>query len=289
MSIESKVKSILKSAELSFELGIINPTRYGPLIHANVPDYVEIILKLYLEEKKVKPSENNFWGVSDSVEANLPVASRSDYSPLGEYFKQIRKDFRNPLHHTDKVQGYVIEQREALLCLVRFDDLINVVFPTVGANESDDLNYPCYINYIRMFYDDSLGRGNFRLFQAINNELNKLQLENTFDCPPDFNVGKLIAIRRLFRYSPEIFARQVMGYRFILEERVLTFLENTNGPKTPRQILLALKQGLDLSDLDTHEIESCLRHISGRHFQGKGTIIEVGGFGTFQPRYYLEQ
>jgi len=287
MSLDSKVKSVLKSAELSFELGIINPTRYGPLIHANVPDYVEILLKLIIEEYKLTPKKKDFWGFSDAVEAHLPNPQRLQYSPLGEYFKDIRKDFRNQLHHTDKVQGYIIEQREALLCLIRFNDFIEVVFPNSLGCISDDLNYPCYVNHIQMVYNDSLGLGNHRLYQAVIDELNRLEVENRYICPVDFDSSRLMAVRRLGRYPPEIFSRRVLGFRLSLEKEIVNYLHISTGRKTPRQILLALKK--ENYDLDTAEVEFCLRFISGKHYKDFGTLVEVAGAAsTLQPTYFLE-
>ena len=71
MSSDLKIKPVLLSAETIFELAIIDPSRYGPIIHANIPDYAEILLKLFLEEeiKSIprNPDRRTFKRLTDEI------------------------------------------------------------------------------------------------------------------------------------------------------------------------------------------------------------------------------
>jgi len=281
MSIESKVKATLKSAELSFELGIINPTRYGPLIHANVPDYVEILLRVYVDENGLTLTRDNFHNLSDAVEAHLPVPHKTDYQPLGKYFKDIRAAFRNPLHHHDRVQGYVIEQREALLCLLRFDEVINAIFPSVVPNAFDDLNYPCYVRYLQIEYEESLGKGDHRLYQAVMSYLQNLERSDDFRCPPDFDASRLVSIRRLFRMDEDRFIRNVLKFRPQLVETILDIFEITQSEMTPRQIRNQMNGLNVMPGVRDDEIQACLQYIEGKEHPGRGVIA------IFDQKYYL--
>ena len=278
MPVETRIKAILKSAELSFELGIINATRFGPLIHANVPDYAEILLKVFLEENG-QGIPNNFPNIVTAINTYL-TANRSGDQPIfqeiSDYFITIRADFRNPLHHTDRVQGYVIEQREALKCLLRLDGLLKVLFPVLNPSAFDELNYPCYLKYLKMEYDESLGRGDHRLYLAAAAELRRLQDEDDFKGPPEFNASRLVAVRRLFRQNDEQFTRTVLQYRPILKVKIFDALRNGGHGMTPRQIRNALNSDPDLGGLAEQEIEACVQHIHNELFPGQGTIVVRG-------------
>jgi hypothetical protein len=278
MSVEQRVKAILKSAELSFELGIINATRYGPLIHANVPDYAEILLKVYLEENG-QPVPSNFPAIVAAVNAHINANRPADqpiFLEISDYFTVIRAAFRNPLHHTDRVQGYVIEQREALRCLLMLDKLLGVIFPALNPIEFDELNYSCYLRYLKMEYEESLGRGNHRLYLAVAAELRSLQDEDNYRVPPEFNVSRLVAVRRLFRLGDDQFTRTVLKYRPILRLKIFDVLRISRRGMTPRQMRNALFNDPDLGGLSEQEIEACVQHIHNEYFPGQGTVIVRG-------------
>ncbi len=285
-SVEQRVKSILKSAELSFELGIINATRYGPMIHANVPDYAEIMLRVFIEENSLTPRK--FFHTLVSEIQNFFLAHRSaadqvSYREVTDYFLQTRDSFRNPLHHTDRVQGYVIEQREALRCLLMLDQLLLALFPSLNASAFEDLNYPCYLKYLQMEYDESLGRGNHRLYQAVAAELRRLQDEDHYDTPHEFNVSRLIAVRRLFRLDDDQFARTVLQFRPVLKQKIFDTLRNNTRGMTPRQMRNALSADPNVSDLSEREIEACLQYIHNEFVLGQGTVVVRGSQYSIAP------
>jgi len=284
MPVEQRVKAILKSAELSFELGIINATRYGPMIHANVPDYAEIMLRVFIDEFHLTPRKF-FHTLASEIEnyfiANRSAADQALYREIANYFLQTRDSFRNPLHHTDRVQGYVIEQREALRCLLMLDQLLQILFPTLRAFAFDELNYPCYLRYIQMEYDESLGRGNHRLYLAVAEELRRLQDEDHFVVPPEFNVSRLIAIRRLFRLDNDQFTRTVLKYRPILKQKITDILRGARRGMTPRQMVNALGNDPDIGGVSEQEIEACVQYIYNEFVPNIGTVIIRG------MQYYL--
>lgn len=278
MPVEARIKAILKSAELSFELGIINATRFGPLIHANVPDYGEILLKVYLEENTIA-IPGNFPGIVTAVNSHIATNRPGDqpiFQEISDYFTTIRASFRNPLHHTDRVQGYVIEQREALKCLIKLDELLMILFPGLNSTALDELNYPCYLRYLKMEYDESLGRGDHRLYLAAAGELRRLQDEDNFRGPPEFNASRLVAVRRLFRLNGDQFTRAVLQYRPILRSKIFGVLQNSRHGLTPRQIRNALSGDSDLNGLTEQEVEACVQHIYNEFFPGQGTIVVRG-------------
>lgn len=275
MPVEQRVKSILKSAELSFELGIINATRYGPMIHANVPDYAEIMLRVFIDEHNLVPRKF-FHTLASEVDNHFLAQRPADqvsYRRVVDYFLQTRDSFRNPLHHTDRVQGYVIEQREALLCLLKFDDLLNILFPALVTNNLDDLNYLCYIRYLRMLYDENLGRGNHRLFQAINRALTHLEEEDNYSCPREHDSARLMAIRRLFRLPDDTFTLTVLRFRPLIKIKLLDLLQQTGRRMTSRQIRKGLANDPDVGNVRDDEIESCLQYIEGESIPGHGVVM----------------
>ncbi len=280
MPIEARVKAILKSAELCFELGIINASRFGPIIHANVPDYAEILLRVFVEENNISPAQSDFpglvAGISGYLSTNRPV-DQVKFQELGSYFVDTRRTFRNPIHHTDRIQGYVIEQREALRCLLQLDELLSELFPLLMPSAFDELNYQCYLKYLKMEYEESLGRGDHRLYLAVATELRRLQDEDNFRGPPEFNASRLVAVRRLFRLDGDQFTRTVLQYRPILKQKVFNVLQNSKRGLTPRQIRNALSNDPDLNGLSEQEVEACVQHIHNDFLPGQGTIV-VRGF-----------
>ena len=213
MPVEQRIKAILKSAELSFELGIINASRYGPLIHANVPDYAEILLRVFASENNLTSTpRDDFHGLINATSTFLPTNNLAKFIPLADYFKDTRASFRNPLHHTDRVQGYVIEKMEALLCLLRFNELLLVLFPSILSTSFDELNYSCYVEFIKLEYEQRLGR-NARLHQAVMSALQSIETENAYRCPTDFDSSRLLAVRQLYHMDPDKFTRTVFNYR----------------------------------------------------------------------------
>jgi len=278
MPVEARIKAILKSAELSFELGIINATRFGPLIHANVPDYAEILLKVFLEENG-QAVPGKFPGIVTAVNTYITANRPGDqltFQEISDYFITTRADFRNPLHHTDRVQGYVIEQREALRCLLKLDELLVVLFPEINSASLGELNYPCYLRFLKMEYEESLGRGSHRLYLAVVTELRRLQDEDNFTVPPEFNVSRLIAVRRLFRLDDDQFTRTVLQYRPILRLKIFDVLRNSRRGMTPRQMRNVLINDPDLGGLSEQEIEACVQHIHNDCLPGQGTVIVRG-------------
>jgi hypothetical protein len=278
MSVEQRVKAILKSAELSFELGIINATRFGPLIHANVPDYAEILLRVFASENHLTPTpRDDFHGLVNVIVAFLPVADQAIFQPLAEYFKDTRAAFRNPLHHTDRVQGYVIERGEALLCLLRFDELLLTLFPSILTTNLDGLNYPCYVQFIRLEYNQSLGRNNPRLYQAVVAALQRLEQDNGYHCPFDFDSSRLIAIRQLYRLDSDAFVRTVLNYRPPIKSSIVDELHRSPHPLSSNQLLLRLKQLPNNQDLSADEVDRCLSFMEGERIQPYGIVTGERG------------
>jgi hypothetical protein len=273
--VEQRVISILKSAELSFELGIINASRYGPSIHANVPDYAEILLRVFIEENNLTSRKffHTLAGEVDNYFLTHRMADRAIYRGIVDYFINTRESFRNPLHHTDRVQGYIIEPREALLCLIKFDDLLKVLFPTVAPNNFEDLTYPCYVQYIRMLYDEALGRGNHRLFLSVNAALRRLEEQDAYNCPHEHDASRLMAVRRLFRLPNDAFTITVLKYRPQMKDRLITILDQTGRRMTPRQLKNALAGDPDLGNAREDEIEACLQFIEGEAMPGRGVVL----------------
>lgn len=293
MPIEQRVKAILKSAELSFELGIINATRYGPLIHANVPDYAEILLKVFIEDNHTIPAQTDFPGLVAAVSgffANNRPADQPIFQHIGDYFIDTRRDFRNPLHHTHHVQGYVIERIEALRCLLRFDELLKVLIPNITLTTLDDLNYPCYIQYLKMEYDQSLGRGNHRLYQAVISALQRLESDYDYRCPTDYDSSRLIAVRRLFHFDSETFTRFVLNHRPQIKGLIANTLHLSPNPLSSNQLLPRLKQDPNFHDLSLDEIERCLVYMEGERYDNYGIMTGIRtrtSTGNQIIRYYF--
>lgn len=269
---EQRIKSILKSAELSFELGIINTTRFGPLIHANVPDYAEILLRVFVSENNLKPTpRDDFWGLVNAITAFLPATELARFQSLADYFKETRTAFRNPLHHTDRVQGYVIERSEALLCLLRFNELLLVLYPKISTTNFEDLNYPCYVQFIRLDYDQALGRNN-RLYQAVMSALHRVEQENAYQCPVDFDSSRLIAIRQLYHMDSDTFTRTVLNYRPQIKRMIVEELYISHNFLSSKQLLPRLLKFPNNQDLNIEEIERCLVFMDGEKIDGYGTV-----------------
>ena len=176
----------------------------------------------------------------------------------------------------------MIEQREALLCLLRFNEVIDVIFQTVAENAFDDLNYPCYVKYLKMEYDESLGRGDHRLYQAvISYLLEQERLVDRYRCPPDFDASRLVAIRRLFRMEEDRLIRTVLKFRSQLTETILDIFEITDKEMTPRQIRNQMNNLGAMPGIREDEIIACLQYIEGRELLGRG-VVEI-----FNQKYYL--
>jgi hypothetical protein len=283
MPVEQRITAIIRSAELSFELGIVNATRYGPLIHANVPDYAEILLKVFIDENRINPGQSDFPGLIVAVNgffAANQLADQPKFQQIGDYFIDTRRAFRNPLHHTDRVQGYVIERSEALRCLLRFNELLLVLFPNIPGATLEDLNYPCYIQYLKMEHDQSLGRGNHRLYQVVISALQRLENENDYRCPADHDSSRLIAVRRLFRFDYETFTRFVLNYRPQIKGFIADAIHHSPNPLSSNQLLPRIKQAPNCHDLTLDEVERCLVFMEGEVFENYGIMT---GFRTRTP------
>jgi hypothetical protein len=276
MPAEQRIKAILKSAELSYELGIINATRFGPLIHANVPDYVEIMLKVFIEENHINPTQTDFPGlitaINDFFSNNRP-ADQAQIQQIGNYFIETRRAFRNPLHHTERVQGYVIERSEALLCLLRFNEFLELLFPTILSVNFDELNYPCYVQFIKLEYDQNLGRNIPRFYQAVISALQRLEQDNEYHCPSDFDSSRLIAIRHLYRLDADSFIRTVLNYRPSIKSLIVDELHRSPISLSSNQLLIRLKKSPNNQDLMVDEVERCLAFMEGELIQPYGTVI----------------
>lgn len=274
MAIESRIKAILKSAELSFELGIINATRFGPIIHANVPDYAEILLRVFVEENHINPTQSDFPGLVTAVSGNLRENRSLDqqkFQHLGNYFVDTRHTFRNPIHHTDRVQGYVIERSEALLCLINFNELLFCLFPTISMKVFEGLNFPCYIQFIKLEYNQNLGINN-RLYQAVISAVHRIEGENAYQCPDDFDSSRLIAIRQLYHFDSDTFTRNVFNYRPQIKNLVVDELHQATIPLSSNQLLPRLKSLPSNEGLTSDEIERCLGFLEGEKIDGYGIV-----------------
>lgn len=279
MAIDQKIKAVLQSAELVFELAIIDPTRYGPIIHANVPDYAEILMKVLIEEagrsitKRVgnKDKGLNFYELSQDIINNPGGINVVRFQEIIEYFISIRDQFRNPLHHTDKVQGYVIAKPVALECLLTFDDLLWVLFPTLNPVAFINNNYPCYIQYIKLDYDQGFGRS-VRYCSAVMAALRRIEEEHNYHCPDDFDSSRVVAIKQLFKYDNDKFTRTVLNYRPQIKGLVVDELHRSTIPLSSNQLLPRLKSYPNNQDLSIEEIERCLGFIEGERIGGLGTI-----------------
>lgn len=289
MAIEQKVKAVLQSAELVFELAIIEPTRYGPIIHANVPDYAEILMKIFIEEagrsttKKIKYKGKDidkglsFYELKQDITCNPGGIDSARFQNISEYFNTIREQFRNPLHHTDKVQGYVIAKPVALECLIAFDDLLWVLFPAITPSTFDTMNYPCYMKFIEMEYNQSFGKVPPRYYRAIISALQRLEDENAFRCPSDFDTSRLIAIRHLYHLDIDGFIRQVFNYRPQIKGLIIDELHQSRQAYSSNQLLGRLKRFPNNHDLTVEEIERCLTFMEGERIDGYGVITSVRG------------
>jgi hypothetical protein len=286
MPVEQRVKSILKSAELCFELGIINPTRFGPLIHANVPDYAEILLRVFTKENRLTPTpQDDFHGLVNAISAFLPPTEKAKFDPLANYFKDTRTAFRNPLHHTDRVQGYVIEKSEAFLCLLRFNELLSALFPTITWQNLEGLNYPCYLQFIKLEYDQNYGKST-RLYQAVITALSRIEQTNTYHCPPEFDSSRLQAIKQIFHYDPDTYTREVLNYRPQIRNLLIDQLHNSGSPLSSDQLLLRIKRISGNLDLTKTEIERCLYFIEGERIDGYG-VVTSARFRSSSGNYIL--
>lgn len=279
MAIEQKIKAVLQSAELVFELAIIDPTRYGPIIHANVPDYAEILMKVFIEEagrsitKKVRNKDKglNFFELAQDINKNSKGINLVRFQEIIEYFISIREQFRNPLHHTDKVQGYVIAKPVALECLLIFDDLLSVLFPTLNSALFINSNYACYIQYIRLDYDQGFGK-NVKHYSAVISALHRIEEEQDFYCPDGFDSSRVVAIKQLFKFDNDKYTRTVFNYRPQIKGLVVDELHRSQIPLSSNQLLPRLKNHPYNLDLTVDEIERCLGFIEGESIVGLGKI-----------------
>lgn len=295
MAIEQKIKAVLQSAELVFELAIIEPTRYGPIIHANVPDYAEILMKVFIEgagrstTKKItiKGKEVDkglsFYELKQDIVTNPGGIDVGQFQEISEYFNTIREQFRNPLHHTDKVQGYVIAKPIALECLLAFDNLLWCLFPALNPTTFHNLNYPCYVRFIKMDHDESTGRGDHNLYIKVIQALNKMEKDDNHKCPKDFDASRILSIRRLFHLDEETFSLRVLGFRKALPIRIIDILEGLQRPVGSKRITDLIKVDPIFSGIRKREIDACLEYVQGERISPRGIILIQGG------AYYLSR
>jgi len=283
MAIEQKIKAVLQSAELVFELAIINPNRYGPIVHANVPDYAEILMKIFIEEagrsitKKIGTKDKglNFFELVQDIVNNPGGIDAARFQTIANFFIDIREQFRNPLHHTDKVQGYVIAKSVAQECLLTFDELLWVLFPTLTPTDFNNLlNYPCYVQFIKFDYDQGFGR-NVRYYSAVMSALHRIEEEQDYYCPDDFDSSRVVAIKQLFKFDKDKFTRTVLNYRPQIKGLVVDELHRSAIPLSSNQLLPRLKIFPNNQDLSIEEIERCLGFLEGESIDGLGTITSI--------------
>ena len=134
------------------------------------------------------------------------------------------------------------------------------------------MTYPCYVRYIRLLYEDYLGR-NHRLFQAVNAALRRLEEQDRYVCPHEHDVSRLMAVRRLFRLPNDAFTITVLNYRPQLRDRLIAILEQTRRRMTPRQLKNALAGDPDLANAREDEIEAFLQYIEGETMPGRGVVL----------------
>jgi len=271
MAIEQKIKAVLQSAELIFELAIINPNRYGPIVHANIPDYAEILMKIFIEEGGGNTRNKNFHDLIQDIINNPHAIDIARFQLIADYFTNIREQFRNPLHHTDKVQGYVIAKSVAQECLLTFDELLWLLFPTLTPTDFNNLNYPCYVQFVKLDYDQGFGR-NVRYYSAVISALQRIEEEQDYYCPDGFDSSRVVAIKQLFKFEKEKFTRTVFNYRPQIKGLVVDELHRSATPLSSNQLLPRLKNHPNNLDLTVNEIERCLGFIEGESIVGLGTI-----------------
>lgn len=285
MPVEQKVKAVLQSAETILELAIIEPSRYGPIIHSNIPDYAEIFLKIYLEEgmniAPPDPDRRSFKQLIDEVKNNPGQIAIVDLDPITAYFLSIRDDFRNPLHHREYVQGFMITRPVALECLLQFDRLLNLLFPNMQA--LSDLNYYSYIKFIKMVFDEDRGVGDHEKYQRVILALIKIEKREKYKSPPGYDTGRVFSVRQLFKHSDETFSIVALGYRIGLTEKIINILLEVDSTMKTKVIIEKLKEDQLYTGIQRKEVEACLQHIQNKRLPSGAMIVILGG------SYYLSQ
>jgi len=285
MAIEQKIKSVLLSAETILELAIIDPSRYGSIIHAIIPDYAEILLKIYLEDKiknvPPNPDRRTFKQLCDEINIQPSNISIQDFQTNAQYFLGIRDDFRNPLHHKEYVQGFLIAQSIVLECLVKFNLLLHTLFPEIPSR--NDLNYYSYIKFINMAYEEQQGLGDHEKYQRVNQALLKIEKREKFKCPSGYDSGRIFSVRQLFKQTDETFSIVALGYRMDLPQKIISILSTSASVMKTKNIIEKLKEDPLYIGLQRKEVESCLQHIQNKKLNSGEMIVILGG------GYYLSQ
>jgi len=285
MAIDQKIKPVLLSAETILELAIIEPSRYGPIIHANIPDYAEILLKIFIEEElkctPPNPDRRNFKQLTDEVKKYPGKISIPDFDPIAEYFLGIRDDFRNPLHHKEFVQGFMISRPVALECLLQFDLLLNLLFPSIHFQY--ELNYSSYIKFIKMVFDEDKGIGDHEKYQRVIQALIKIEKKEKFKSPPGYDAGRIFSVRQLFKQTDETFSIIALGYRIGLPEKIIEILSNSVSALKTKNLLEKISEDSTFTGIQAKEIDACLQHIQNKKLLTGGMIVILGG------GYYLSR
>jgi len=280
MGVEQKLKPLLVSAETIIELAIIDPSRYGPLIHANIPDYAEILLKIFLEDTGSKlpdSSRPNFKQLIEEVEKNLPEVDIEPFKTIKQYFLAIRDDFRNPLHHKEYVQGFLTTKAIALECLLQFDGLLGLLFPKLPASFQSDLNYFSYVKFIRMIYWEDKGKEDHELYRRAMKALEKIEKGDKYKCPPGYDTGRIFSVRNLFKQDDETFSVVVLGYRNGLPKKIISILSESGSALKTKDILGRLRDYDAFSGIQQKEVEACLQHIQNKKQSDGKMIVIIGG------------
>jgi hypothetical protein len=246
-----------------------------------VPDYAEILMKIFIEDAGRSTRGKNFHDLVQDIVSNPGGIDSVRFQLIADDFKTIREQFRNPLHHTDKVQGYIIAKPVALECLLSFNELLWVLFPSLNPSAFSYLNYPCYVRFVKMDYEESTGKGDHNLYSKVIQALNKMEKDDNHKCPKDFDAARIMSIRRLFHLDEETFSLRVLGYRRALPERIIDLLANSARPIGSKRITSLLKNDPIFSGIRKREVEACIQHIQGERVSPRGIVLIQGG------AYYL--
>ncbi len=283
-NVDERIRDVIRSAELCLELAIINPSRYGALIHASVPDFVEILLKIGTDERGIAlPNNPTFAQVVRGIRTALPTANQPAFSEITKYFFDNRTKFRNQIHHSAEAQGYNIHEREVLEPILGMDDFLALLFPTLTANGQVFVgsNFRAYMQFLRLHFDSlTKGRAAFARFSALERELDNWELRQKFNYPRDHKIGRVKAVQSLLPMDIDSFCGRVLGYPYALRKHIRDVL--TQEPNlTIYQIQTRLKKN-SLQPYKLNLVQNCLDDVLDEKCFGDNTVIRLMGNG-----YYL--
>ena len=132
-----------------------------------------------------------------------------------------------------------------------------------------------------MDYDESTGRGDHNLYSKVIQALNRMEQDDNFQCPKDFDASRVLSIKRLFHLDDDTFSLRVLGYRRTLPDRLIDLLANTARPIGSQRITDLIKTDPVYNGIQKREVEACLQHIQGERVSPRGIVLISGG------AYYL--